>query len=65
MKTVHSTTKPGWYDTEEIATEKWNQIKATGAVDDSSGHKVTYSQTGPTFHDSELTTLQKILQHLN
>jgi hypothetical protein len=61
MRTFYSTTKPGWYDSEEISEAKLVQLKTQGALDDSS-LEVIYQNTEPNYYDSKLNTLQKTLQ---
>lgn len=64
MQTVYSTTRPRKYDTKAIAKGKWLQITNGSKSDDGSG-RVDYSTTVPTFYDTELNTVQKIIQKLN
>jgi len=64
MRTFYSTTKPGWYDSEEIAAAKWEQSQTVGTSDDDS-LKVIYPNTQPSWYDSKLNSLQKLLQRLN
>lgn len=64
MITIYSTTKPRRYDTVAIAKAKWLQVLRSGASEDSTSF-IHYDDTENRFHDTELITVQKILQQEN
>jgi hypothetical protein len=62
MNIVFSTTRPRRYDTRFIAKAKWLKVLSSGAVNGGTAGVVTYADTLPRWHDTQLITLQKILQ---
>lgn len=64
MQTVYSTTRPRKYDTKAIAKGKWLQITNGSKASDNSG-RIDFSTTTTQYYDTELITVQKIIQKLN
>lgn len=65
MNVTYSTTKPRKYDTKAIAKGKWLQALRNGAGTSDDSGEIFYTDLDPKWFDTELITLQKILQQHN
>jgi len=62
-RTVYPTTRAGWYDTKKIAKDKWLQQLASPSTA-AAGLLAEPQTTDVSFHDTALSTFQKILTEL-